>query len=819
MILQRIGYSYLCRTLKKGQYLYRIPPGLLKNIFYMQKSNGLLAAFLLLFSFSALAQNNNGTIKGFVYDKKTGEPLIYTNVTVVNAKTGVQTDVNGYFSISLAPGSYDLMTTGLGYDTSVISVNLLPNSVITKKILLSQNSVSLKEVNVSGRKTDKITRINTGVTNITPREMKLLPSAGGEPDLAQYLQVIPGVVFTGDQGGQLYIRGGSPAQTGIYLDGVTIYSPFHSIGLFSVFETEAIRNVDVYTAGFGAQYGNRTSAIVDIHTKDGNKNEMGGMVSISPIMGRLMLEGPLVKSKKNSGAGITYLVTGKHSFLDQTSKSMYGGILGDQFKDGLPYKFTDIYGKVTFSGDNGSKLNLFGFNFNDEAKLDQSSVVQDTLRKNVGSYNWKATGAGATFVVSPASSSALIDGKFAYSNYNITLNQEVGLPTDTVPRTSQINGFEAAINFTYFLPDYSQLKYGVEVFGLHTALNYYNSAGVTSTLNRQGTMAAFHLLYRHNFGGRFIFEPGVRLQYYSELNKLSPEPRLGMKYNLSDAVRLKVAGGIYSQNIISTKSDQDIVNLFSAFLLSPDETIYDTKGNEVKSNLQTAYHGVAGIEVDVDRVEFNLEPWVKYFNQVHELNRNKKVTQDPNFVAAHGYAQGVDLSAKYVNQRIYLWGAMGYQKVTYTSIDAKGKVQDYPTPFDTRFNANALASYTLGKKKNWDVSARYNIHSPFPFTQTQGFYENVNPASLGLQGSVGQANGNLGLVYADQINGGRLSWYHRLDVSVKRKFVLSKKSSLDATFSVVNVYNRNNIFYVNRITNKQIYQLPLFPSLNLTWNF
>jgi CarboxypepD_reg-like domain/TonB-dependent Receptor Plug Domain len=782
----------------------------------MINRTSLLAAIVFLFSITAFAQNNNGTIKGFVYDKKSGEPVIYTNVMVVNAKTGVQTDVNGYFSISLPAGTYTLLTTGVGYDSSQITVNLLPNSIATKKIFLSQREIGLKEVSVSSRKTDKITRINTGVTNITPRELKLLPSSGGEPDLAQYLQVIPGVVFTGDQGGQLYIRGGSPAQTGIYLDGVTIYSPFHSIGLFSVFETEAIRNVDVYTAGFSAQYGNRTSAIVDVHTKDGNKNDLAGLLSVSPIMTRFLLEGPLVKSKKHSGSGITFLVTGKTSYLDQTSKSMYSSF-GDQFKDGLPYKFTDLYGKVTVSGDNGSKLNLFGFNFDDQAILDQSTTVFDSLHKNVGTYHWKATGGGGTFVVSPGSSSALIDGKFAYSNYNINLSQEVGLPTDTIPRSSKISGFEAAINFTNFLPDYSQLKYGIEVSGMHTALNYYSAQGITSVEDRQSTLAALYVLYRHNFGSKFILEPSIRIQYYSELNKLSPEPRLGLKYNISDNVRMKVAGGIYSQNIISTKSDQDIVNLFTGFLLSPDQQIRDKNNNTVKSNLQTAYHAVCGIEVDVNKVEFNLEPWIKYFNQVDELNRNRKSTTDADFVAANGIASGVDLSAKFVTQRIYLWGAMGYQKVTYSSIDSKGNIQNYPTPFDTRFNANAVAAYTLGKKKNWDVSARFNIHSPFPFTQTQGYYENTNMANL--QANPIQANGTLGVLYADEINGGRLSWYHRLDVSVKRKFVISKKSNLEATFAITNVYNRNNIFYVNRITNKKIYQLPFFPSINLTWSF
>ena len=160
---------------------------------------------------------------------------------------------------------------------------------------------------------------------------------------------------------------------------------------------------------------------------------------------------------------------------------------------------------------------------------------------------------------------------------------------------------------------------------------------------------------------------------------------------------------------------------------------------------------------------------------------------------------------------------MGYQNVNYTSTDSKGKIQTYPTPFDTRFNANAVASYTAGKKKNWDISGRFNIHAPFPFTQTQGFYENVGMGSLSANPM--QQNGTVGVIYADQINGGRLSWYHRLDVSVKRHFKLTKKSNLDATFAITNVYDRQNIFYVDRITNVKVYQLPFFPSINLTWTF
>jgi hypothetical protein len=788
----------------------------------MHKRIGLLV--VLLFSFNmAIAQT--GTIKGFVYEKGSGEPMGYTNVILKGTKIGVQTDINGYFSIpQLQPGTYTLWTTLIGYDTAEVNVSVRPNGITTQKLYLAQRDLTLAGVEVSARKTDKMTQVNAGATTVTPREMKLLPSAGGEPDIAQYLQVMPGVIFTGDQGGQLYIRGGSPAQTGILLDGVTIYNPFHSIGLYSVFETDAIRNVEVYSAGFNAQYGNRTSAILDIRTKDGNKNRLSGKVSLSPIMARVMLEGPLRFTKKTeeneTGSSTTFLFSLKHSYLESTSKSIYGG-LGEPFKSGLPYAFTDLYGKVTFSGDNGSKLNLFGFSFDDKAK-----ALNPTTHQEDATFQWKAKGAGATFVVTPGNSAALISGKFAYSKYDI-FSKEVVLDTS---RSSGIEGFEGAIDFTYFLPGYSQLKYGLEVSGLHTSLSYpiskdaVTKTTTSTTLDRRNTLAALFMIYRKNIEEKLIIEPGIRLQYYSALNKLSPEPRLGLKYNVTSNVRLKAAGGLYSQNIISTKSDRDIVNFFNGFLLSPDEEVYNTEGEREDVNLLTAYHALAGIEVDIADVEFNLEPWYKKFSRNIELNRTKKATIEDNFTAGDGQAYGIDLSGKYSKGRVFFWGVLSYQQVTYRTLIAintedPAVEQEYAPPFDRRFNMNLVSSYTAGRQKDWEISLRYNLGSPFPFTQTQGFYEDLNLFNSGLSTPYTQQNGNLGIVYAEQLNGGRLSWYHRMDVSLKKRFFITENSNIETTLSVTNVYNRNNIFYISRETNTRVYQLPIFPSLNVTWNF
>lgn len=801
----------------------------MKQITILSKRLSLLSLVMILLAGGVYAQSGTGTIKGFVYDKESGEPMIFTNVLLEGTKIGAQTDVDGYFTISQVPeGTYTLFTSLIGYDTFKVSVIIKSGGIVTKKLFLSQKDLELEGVEITARKTERVTQINAGTITVTPREMKMLPSTGGEPDIAQYLQVVPGVIFTGDQGGQLYIRGGSPTQTGIMLDGITIYNPFHSIGLYSVFETDAIRNVEIQTAGFNAQYGNRTSAIVDITTKDGNKNRHAGKVSLSPIMARALIEGPIVKAKKEGGSSSTFLLSVKHSYLDKTSKSLYGGF-GEPFKSGLPYSFTDIYGKVTINADNGSKLNLFGFNFDDKAK----SVNPVTKMANA-EFNWQATGGGATFVITPGTSSALINGKFAYSKYNISTG-EVTFRN----RASTIEGFEGGIDFTYFFPGYSQLKYGFEVSGLHTSLDYANSLGVNTTLDRRNTLGSLFAVYRKNFGGKLILEPGFRMQYYSSLDVFTPEPRIGLKYNATSNVRIKAAGGLYSQNILSTKSDRDIVNFFNGFVLSPDQAIPNTDNQRVKSNLQRSYHALFGVEVDIKNVELNLEPWYKNFYQNIELSRIKVNVQDPDFTSGTGEAYGIDLSARYNVKRIYLWGVVSYQQITYKTLVLDGnkvttvrnpvtgesslvgvtEVATYPPPFDRRWNINLLGSYTLGKKKDWEVSARFNMGSPFPFTQTQGFYEENNIQQNGIATNYLTQNGQIGIIYADEINGGRLSYYHRLDLSLRKRFDLSKNSNIETTLSLTNVYNRNNIFYIERIDNTRVFQLPLFPSLNATWNF
>ena len=754
----------------------------------------LFAVQLILLAAATTGFAQKGDVRGFVYDEKTGEPVIFTNVILKGTSLGAATDINGFFSVPQIPaGEYTLMITNIEYDTLEQPITIVANQIQNVQLFMNAADRTLQTVTITAQTQEKATEVRISTIPITTKQIERLPSVGGEPDLAQYLQVLPGVIFTGDQGGQLYIRGGSPIQNKVLLDGMVIYNPFHSIGLFSVFETDIIRSVDVYTGGFSAEYGDRVSAVIDITTKDGNKKEFSGEVSASPFLGRLLLEGPLKKLDEN-GSSVSYLLTAKHSYLDITSQGLYGYVNNG---DGIPFSFTDLYGKLSVNSNTGNKINFFGFNYRDSVTF-----------SDITTFNWKSIGGGANFVVVPAESNVLIEGIFAFSQYDLTQNE-----ADEKPRNSLISGFNGGIDFTYFIPE-GDVKYGVEVVGFQTDYTFFNRLGQQYQQQQYTTQLSGYVKYRKVINKRLVIDPSFRIQYYASLGEVSPEPRLGMKYNLTDRLRIKFAGGLYSQNLISTRSDRDVVNLFSGFLSGPETTLDTPDGEDGTTRLQKATHAIGGIEFDLtDYIEINVEPYIKYFNQLIEINRDKLVPADPDFATETGRAYGIDFLVKYDYKRVYVW--VGY---SYGFINRYDGEQTYPTHYDRRHNVNLVTTYAAGADKSWEISGRWNMGSGFPFTQTAGFYESIDFFD-GINTDYTTENGTLGIIYADELNGGRLPYYHRLDISGKKTFDFASGNRMEVTASVTNVYNRENIFYFDRIRYERVNQLPILPSLAVSYRF
>ena len=740
-------------------------------------------------AFTVFAQTGN--IRGFVYEKETGEPVMFCNVFLKGTTIGAATDINGMYNISkVEAGNYELVATYIGYDTTEVNILLKPGRILSQNLEIGEASVSLNEVTISVTREEMRTEVKAAAIKISKQDLEMMPTIGGEPDLAQYMQVVPGVIFTGDQGGQLYIRGGSPIQNKVLLDGMIIYSPFHSIGLFSVFDTDIIRNTDVYTGGFSAEYGGRVSSIMDIRTIDGNKKEIGGKLSANTFGSKLFIEGPLSKSGNSS-----FIFSGKTSYLDKSSDLLYKYPILYFDEKGLPYSYTDLYGKISSKGKNGSKISVFGFNFKDNVNYE-----------GISDLKWYSKGIGSEFILIPSGSPVLIEGNFAWSSYNISLDEEA-----SPLRESGIQGFNMGFDFTYFQKA-GEIKYGFDIHGFSTEFKTYNSVNSIIEQNENTSEFSAYVNYQFNSNNsRWIVEPGVRIQKYTL--GVSVEPRLGAKYIASERLRLKVASGLYSQNILSTTSDRDVVNLFTGIISSPEEIPDQSDGNPYKSQFQKAKHLITGIEYDVsNKVDFQLEGYIKDFTQLTNINRNMTSNTDDEYVIENGIAKGIDALIKYKGKKLYIWAVYSIGIVTRTD-----GVTTYSPHFDRRHNVNFVTSYRFGKDASWKADIRWNLGSGFPFTQTQGFYENL-PFSEGINTDYTTVNGELGIEYAE-LNQGRLPYYHRLDASVSKKMKLGKKINLDVTASVTNTYNRENIFYFNRIKYERVNQLPVMPSIGASITF
>lgn len=748
------------------------------------------------------------TIRGFVTDKSTGEPAIFVTVSLEGTSYGVTTDVTGYYTLSKIPaGTYTINVSSVEFETKTQTVTLEGTKVMTVNFQVSPKVTELQGVEISAEQAERKTEVKMSVETLRPVDIKRIPSFGGQQDIVQALQVLPGFVSTGDQGGQLYIRGGSPVQNKVLLDGMIIYNAFHSIGLFSVFDTDIIANADVYTGGFTGEFGGRISSVMDITTRDGNKKEFRGKFGASPFGAKLLLEGPLKKLGENGG-GISYVVSAKRSYLEQSSQLFYNYI----DDAGLPFNFTDIYGKLSFGGQGGSKFNLFGFSFTDDVRYQALSDL-----------NWYNVGGGMNFVVVPPGSPVLISGQAAFSEYSINIAEE-NLPD----RSSTIGGFNFGLDFKYILGE-DDIKYGIEIVTLTTDFQTFNPLGVRIEQEDSNTELAGYFAYKKT-AGKWLIQPSLRLQYYGSLSFLSPEPRLGLKYNASEVFRLKGAVGRYSQNLMQANSDRDVVNLFVGFLTAPRDlqrelTLPDGSTRDINNSLQTANHFILGFEYDLtEKFNVNVEGYIKDFRQVTNLNRNKLFPDNfanadvpealrKDYLVETGIANGVDFLFKWNEKHSSFWLVYSLAKVNRWD----GFIT-YAPVFDRRHNVNLVVSQAFGKDRKYEVSCRWNLGSGFPFTQTQGYFQAPN-VSGGIGADFINTNSpELGVVYGE-LNQGRLPAYHRLDLNLRRTWEFSRRVKMEANAGVTNVYSRENIFYFNRVTNDRVNQLPILPSLGIDITF
>jgi hypothetical protein len=808
-----------------------------------------VAYYVLFFVIAYLKLHaQQATIRGTILDES-GEPVVGATVSIPALQTGSVTNVQGIFSLSRLPaGSHEVKVNYFGYADQSQNVTVADGQIVTITIKLKEpGGKQLEAIEITAEENNlkiESSKPGTGLTRIGAKEIGVIPTLGA-PDLAQYLQVIPGVVTTGDQGGQLYIRGGTPIMNKVLLDGAIIYNPFHSIGIFSIFDTDILRSVDVYTAGFPAEYGGRISSVMDIKTRNGDFKKIRAKIHANPFTGGVLLEGPLFKKKDADESGNSFLFTLRNSYIDQTSKSIYKSFLTDS--NGLPYNFTDVFGKLTF-GSEGNRANLFGFYQNDNALFNFPS-----------DFRWTAAGGGLSFIALPASSNIIISGNFAYSNYGIKQKTT----NELYERRSAINGFNGGLNFAYILNSKDELSFGLEFLGYGTDFQIANANGRPFRDKQSNTEASLFVKYKYllrklisnpnantpGFFNRLVLEPGLQIHFYATgYTVLTTEPRLRAKFNLNNRFSIQGAVGRYSQNLMAATNDQDVVALFQGILFVPQ----GNRDRQILPNnnpLQIAWHYLLGTEFQLtSQFLLIVEGWYKNFQQLTNINRLVLFPQDPQFVTETGIANGFDIILKYQSRKLYIYATYDWSKITRTvqarSFDnvyyddgstnpqnqTTGQEQTYSPIFDRRHTANLVVNYKSGnlgraarrfkESSSWEVSTRFALGSGLPFTQTQGYFERLNFNINGSQTDIVATNGFLGILFANDINAGRLPYFHRLDLTAKKRWLLLKeKVLLEANGGVYNTYNRANIFYFDRIRYARVNQLPLLPTAGISLAF
>ncbi|MDX1420050.1 MAG: TonB-dependent receptor [Rubricoccaceae bacterium] len=742
-------------------------------------AGGLLLAVLLLASAAPRAQS--AALRGFVTDEGDGQPLLGVNVVLERdgALYGATTDTDGLYTVTgLAPGRYALRATFIGYAPHRDTLDLEPG-VRTYSIALATGDERLDEVVVQSERASGAANVVAGLQQVRPEDIARVPAPDVSGDLANYLTTLPGVVTTGDQGGQVFIRGGEPSQNLVYLDGIPLYQPFHVLGFYSAFPTDVVAEADVYAGGYGARYGGQLSSVLDVSARTGNKRRFSGAGSVAPFVSTALVEGPLVPDR------VSFVANGRLSVIEQGAANLVD-------RD-LPYTFGDVFGKVHATPTESSQLSLTGIHTFDRAALgDTASVRPEEIR-------WSNTAGGFRFLFLPVNVRLLADVELTATR----LNTEVG-PPDAADRRSEIERFGAGFHFTYFLGG-ADLDFGgfLESVRIDSRLGglYQN----VEDESRSITQAGLYLEPEFKPGPWLSLRPGLRVTTSPSLDLVFAEPRLRVVSRLGPH-QLSAAGGLYHQALVGLNDRRDITSLFTAWTTIPT------------GEAPRAWHAIGGYRVTpAPWLDLAVEGFYKWLENlsIPEWTATPRLTTA--LQPASGRAYGGDARVELRGGPFYGYVNYGYSYVRYEAEQAFYELWfgserlAFSPPHDRRHQVNALLSATVG---GFDLSARWQYGSGLPFSRALGFDvfmdigDGIDPFTEG---------GEPRVIYERPYNS-RLPAYHRLDLSAERTFDLGA-ADLTAQAGVINVYDRPNLFAFDLFTLRRSDQLPLVPVFGLKLSY
>ncbi|MBD2766949.1 TonB-dependent receptor [Hymenobacter sp. BT664] len=774
----------------------------------------------------AATKSKTITFSGYVRDAATGENLI--GVTVVQPGTGLGTATNtyGFYSLTLpAADTVRLLVSYLGYQQAQWTASGTGNVRHDFGLPVATNELAAVEV-VGSREEKIVQSTRMGTINVPITQIKSLPRLFGETDVLKVLQLLPGVQSGSEGQSGLYVRGGSPDQNLILLDGAPVYNAAHLFGFFSVFNADAINNVDLIKGGFPARYGGRLSSVLDISMKEGNMQKFHGEGAIGLVASKLTLEGPIKKDVAS------FIVSGRRTYIDILARPIIKAQLRSEGEEGsLGYYFYDLNGKLNWKVSPRDRLYLSAYTGQDAFYSNSRREAGETFDQSSSELGWGNLTAALRWnrIINDR---LFVNTHFTYSQYQLDVgvdqssryrvNDELRSDRFSLSYLSNIRDLSLKSDFEYAPNPNHYIRFGGQfirhVFRPGALQSNDNIGGVSSqinTVNRQlGNEANLYLEDDYRLSERLKVNVGLRFNSFVIAKKLYPslEPRLAARYLLTEDWSLKASYARTSQFIHLLAN--------SGIGLPTDLWVPATARIKPQQAQQFGLGAARALRFKGEDYELSFESYYKPMRNLIEYQEganflgNTETNWEDKVTSGNGWAYGGELFLQKKSGRTTGW--IGYTLAWSTRCFPElNQGRLFPYKYDRRHDASLVIIHKL--KDNLTLSGSWVYGTGNATTLAQGRF------------SLGNSQDN----YQDYggRNNYRMAAYHRLDLDLS-KTKKKKWGEVVNSFSLYNAYSRRNPYYLylkegkvdaagnlEESTYKQVSLFPIIPSFSKSFRF
>ncbi len=737
------------------------------------------------------------SISGTIKDQKTGEPLPYANIIIVDTIIGTASDINGYYIIpSINTGEYLLKVMVIGYAVSENKI-FIDTDNIRLDIELIPEVIDVDEVKVSAERMRFEKKVDISRVNLSNRDIRRVP-AFVESDLFRTLQLLPSVSASNDFNAALIVRGGSPDENLILLDGTEIYNPYHIGGIFSTFNADMISDSEFLAGGFPSNYGGRLSSVLNITAREGDsrngrlsiKNPLKkywdfskGSGNISLLSSKFLAEGALFNG--------SWMISGRRTYFDKFV-SMYYDYQNEEEPGN--YYFWDTHIKLKTSLNSNNQFIYSQFSGKDNLGLGIEGLANIDFIWDWGNSTktvcWRYIPNSNYIIITNLSKTQYnfnvefaVDFNPVESNVDSTISLAQGNPDLDLYLDNLVEDIDINQSVKFVVSDNLSIDGGWQIKNLN--LDYRESFAGQEVTSIQSSPKIYSSFINFTLKPLPVFyiNSGLRLSKYNRYDNFILNPTLGIKYNPIADLAIKGSIGRYSQFLYTINQEEELLRIVDFWQPIPDG-----------KKPQEADHLIIGAEYWISTGNtISLETYYKSYSSIYDLNPAPDYENIEETFAISGTAKayGIELLYRFNKKKINGWVSYAFsnikRKVDLNSngiIDSQKEI--YPAKYDKPHSFNSLISYQVNEKYSFALSTM--LGSGQTYTPVVG---KVHQAGIQSYGSLENPYSNFGNIYGVR-NGARYPEYFRMDLSFSRKIKLFKLES-ELKFQIINVTNNYNV--------------------------